>query len=450
MTVVQFVGQSGYDRDNIAGNTSRLVNCYREPTTEGKFYLKSVLGMEDFSQIGGLFIRDMAEIGGALIVACGGVIWRIPEDGSVSRLFDVPDSPETTISSNNGAITVCAGGDYFLWNGTTATQPAIGAFEDFGSVEFLNHYTLLTERGGRRIQWSSLADPSDLPGLNFATADGRDDVILRGMTLGAYFWVFKEKSHEIWYNAGGGGAEAFGRLPGGVRDVGLADFGLICQIPGSLSGSAFMVGSNGRAFVIGGPDAQRVSTPAVETAIEQCRPQNCVAWEDEGRTFCAIVFRDCPAWVYDATAQEWHERAEGVSQGHWNVARAAKMGGRWFVGRNSGDIAVLRRTNRDGDAPLLREAVSETVRMDGGRPVLREIEVFARQGFAEGDVRLGISRDGGMTWTADKPRPMSPPGKYSGRLIWRNQGQARQFTARLRWTAPADLNFSTECRVVLS
>lgn len=447
MPNVQFIGKAGYDRDNIAGSTSRLVNCYREPLVSGNFSLKSVLGMDPFAEVEGLLIRDMQTIDGQLIVASGGTVWRLTQDGAVERLFTIPDSPETSISSCVGKITVAADGRYFYFDGTTATLNDSGPFPDVGSVDHLNHYAVMTEAGGSRLQWSKLADPSDIPGLNFATADGRDDKIVRGMVLGSYWWILNETSHEIWYNSGATAA-AFSRLPGAVRDVGLAGFHLITKIPGSLSGAAFMVGSNGRAYVIGGTEAQRVSTPGVETAIEQGRPISCVAWEDEGRTFAAIVFRDCPAWVYDVTAQEWHERAEGLSLGPWNVAKAAKMGREWFIGRNTGAISALRRTARDGDTPLIRMAVSDTMRLD--RPsVIGSLEIFPRQGFSEGLINLALSRDGGMTWGPDKPRELGGVGQYGRRIVWRNLGQYRNVTFRLSWAAPADLSVATEATVAL-
>lgn len=447
MPNVQFIGKAGYDRDNIAASSSRLVNCYREPLTTGKFTLKSVLGMDPFAELAGLFVRDMQTISGVLIVACGGAVWRITPDGAVSRLFDIVDSPETSISSVLGKITVAAGGKYYVFNGATATEYDNGPFAQVGSVDHLNHYAVMTEKDGSRLQWSKLADPSDLPGLNFATADGRDDKIVRGIVLGSYWWVLKQTSHEIYYNAGGIDG-AFVRMPGAVRDVGLAGFHLITKIPGSLSGAAFLVGNNGRAYVIGGTEAQRVSTPGVETAIAQCRPISCIAWEDEGRTFAAIIFRDCPAWVYDVTSQEWHERAEGLSFAPWNVAKAAKMGSEWFIGRNTGAISALRRISRDGDVPLLREAVSDTMRLD--RPtIIGGVEIFPRQGFAEGQIRLSLSRDGGMTWGLDKPRDLGGIGQYGKCIKWRNLGQYRNATLRLRWNAPADLNIATEVSISL-
>ncbi|ARO14431.1 hypothetical protein BVG79_01085 [Ketogulonicigenium robustum] len=449
MAVVEFVGNSGRDRDNIAANTSRLVNCYLEETTGGKWAFKSVLGSKPHAAMAGVFVRAMAEVGGLIYVVCGGALWTVDAAGSVVRLADIPDSDQTSISSNNGAITIAAGGEYFLWDGSTLTTPSGGAFEDVSSVEFVDYYTMMTEAGGRRIQWTAQAAPETLNGLYFATAEGRDDLIVRGVTLGSLFVVFKAASHELWYNTGGAGAQAFARVTGGVRDVGLAGYDLIAKLPSSGSGQAAFVGSDGRLYLFTGGTANAVSTRPVETAIAQCEALSVLAYEDEGHTFVALVFRDEVAWVYDLTTGLWHERAEGADQRPWSARRSVKLGRKWYVGQNGGQIVELVRSNRDGVTPLFREATSSTLTMDGQRFLTRELEFFPRQGISSADVQLSLSRDGGMTWTRDKPRPMGGQGNYGKRLIWRNLGQARSLTARIRWTNPEDVSFSAEARVVV-
>jgi len=315
-----------------------------------------------------------------------------------------------------------------------------------GSVEFLNNYTLMTERAGRRIMWSNLAAPTSLNGLYFATADGRDDDIIRGITLGTFFWVLKETSHEIWYNTGGGGALAFSRIAGGVRDVGLLDFNLVARIPGSMTGAAFMIGGNERGYLIGGTDAQRVTTAPVETAIKTANPVNVLAYEDEGKTFIAIIFRDAPAWVMDLSTQEWHERGEGADHTRWTAAISAKMGLSWYVARNNGEISILQRSGKDGTDALIRQMVSQTASFDGQRPVVDEFELFPSQGTTDADVRLAVSRDSGRTYTLDKVRNLGGLGNYAQRLIWRKLGQCRNFTARIEWSTTNDITFKSVAR----
>lgn len=442
MPLLEFVGQGASDSDNIVADPSRLLNLYRERSVEGTPWLKSVLSMMPHTNLPGVFVEAMAVVSGELFAVCGAKLFRIDLDGSAFELGDVASGP-ATISGNNGIVAVQAGTRYFTYDGTTVSEPTAGAFSGFGSAEFFGNYTILTEANGRRFQWSALADAEDLPGLSFSTADGRDDNLVRALALHGSLYLFKQRSHEIWYNTGGAGAEAFERQAGGVKDLGLAGHGLICR----FVGGAFMVGSDNRASIIAPGGIQPVSTPAVETAIKTKRPSYCITYSDEGHEFLCIIFRDAPAWCYDIATGEWHERAEGVNLEPWQVMASAEFSGSWYAGRANGEIAVMQRTDIDGTVPLIREATSRTLYVDGQRPIMRELEFFARQGFANVDLTVSVSRDGGYTWTPWKTRNLGGAGNFDQRAIWRNLGQFRRFNVKIRWSLASGVNLNANARV---
>ena len=219
---VEFCGAGSRDPDNWQASSSRLVNCYRE-ASQGKtgHIIKSDLGTTAFSSVSGVFFRAMAEIEGNLYVSCGSALHKIDVSGGAVSLGATADSAEASIAGNNGDVTLCVGGNYYVWDGASLSTPSAGAFSSFGSLDYVGNYTVLTELNGRRFQWSALADAGTLPGLNFSSADGRDDKIIRGAAIGGVFYIFKEKSHEVWYNTGESGANAFQRQAGGVVDTGL-------------------------------------------------------------------------------------------------------------------------------------------------------------------------------------------------------------------------------------
>lgn len=446
MPMVEFVGQSSRDQDNITADPSRLVNLYRERAGDGVAWLKSVPGEDLVATLPDLFVTAMGNVDGLLYAVCNGRLYHIEQNGSVHDLGAVATGP-ATIAGNNGMVCIQAGSRYFVYDPATdtITEPTPGAFANVGSCEFFDNYTVLTQAGGRMFAWSKLADPTDLPGLSFSTADGRDDTLVRAFALHGQLYLFKTLSHEIWYNTGGAGAEAFSRLAGGVKDVGLLGHGLICRFPGG----AFMVGSDNRAHLVGPGAVQPVSTPAVETAIKLGGPKCCVSYEDEGHTFCAVIFEHQPAWVYDIATGEWHERASGPALEPWHVTASARLGSDWVVGNDGGVIAALRRSNVDAGGPMVREATSRTLYLDGARPILRELEFFVRRGFTAAQVMLSVSRDGGITWSPWKQRPVSEQGEYGRRVIWRRLGQARSITVRLRISDPLEAPISSHARVTL-
>ena len=437
---VEFVGQSVRDSDNRQADPSRLLNCYRE-TIGGRPILKSTLGLSDHAALPGVFVRELIASRGNLYALSGGRASKIDDMGVVTDLGPVDDGEHATISTNNGDVLFCSAGKYYRWDGAVMTQPVAGQFSNFGSVDYIGGYTMLTEQDGIQFCWSDQLDSSTLTPLNFSSADGRDDKIIRGISIGGQYYIFKETSQEVWYNTGGAGTRAFERQAGGIYDVGLKAKGLVCIIP---AGSAFYVGHDGRARIIGIP--QPVSTPAVETAIKECGPEFCVSWEDEGHTFCAIVFADCPAWVYDLATGEWFERAQGTTFQPWKVSCSAKLGTKWYAGRDGAKIMVFDRSNEDGGFPLVRRAVSRLLENDGKRFVLNELEIFARTGLDAGAIELSISKDRGYTFTA--PRRMTwAVGEFEKRLIRRSLGQARAFVAEITISDPIECPINAIGRV---
>lgn len=445
MPTLEFFGQSAQDSDNIAANPARLVNCYLEPIVSGgrsALSVKSVLGLQPFSSFPGVWTRAVEVVDGKLFAVAGAALYEIASDGGYTIRGAILDAENTTLAGNNGDVTVVAGGNYYVWNGTTLTNPAAGAFSAFGSHDYIGNYTVITENNGRRFQWSDVANPSSLPGLNFSTADGRDDNLIRPFAINGVLYLFKETSHEVWYLTGGAGALAFERQAGGVVDIGLKAHNLITRIPGA----AFFIGDDNRAHLVSG-QVQPVSIPPVETAIKECEPRACFTYEDEGHTFCVITFRDCAAWVYDVALGQWHERAEGAELLPWSASCSTKFGGEWYCGRDDATLLKFAKIGTDNNGPLVREAISRTLYQDGQRFVVSEIELFPRQGFQDATLELFVSRDGGLTWTDPKPRQIGPTGGYANRVIWRSLGQCRQITAKVRFSEAQDFTMNAEGRL---
>lgn len=444
MPQVEFTGQSAQDQGNIAANPSRLVNCYREPLVPGGragYTIKSVPGMELVAEFPGP-IDAVAAVSRKVYVAAAGALYVLGDAGP-EHLGAIPSGDGAMISGNNDHVTVTVGGQYVVWDGTALISPAHGAFSQYAAHEYIGNYTVLTEKDGRRFQWSNIADPTDLPGLNFSTADGRDDNLIRPVAINGALYLFKETSHEIWYSTGLAGASAFERQSGGVYDVGLLAHALICKVPGG----AFFVGDDGRVHLVSG-GVKPVSIPAVEVSIRKNSPKSCFLYEAFGHTFCAITFGDRAAWVYDLATGEWHERAEGANLGPWRACCTAKNGGVWYAGRGNGlyrfaDVAT------DGPLPLVRELTSRTLVVDRRMIVVDLIEAFPRQGFEPQKLELEVSRDGGLTWTAPKAASIGPVGAYGQRVTWRGLGSARQFTARFRASESAGFAINAECEVVI-
>lgn len=440
MPDIEFAGRSRRDASNPAANPARLLNLYRRPLGgEADFVLMDVLGQEEFADIGDVFLRAMFSVDDAIYAACGGSLYSVTS-GAVQNLATVNDSAETVIRANNADITVSAGGEFYLWDGASLTTPTGGAFDDVGAHDFIGQHTVLTERNGRRFMWSAPADASDLDALDFATAEERDDDIIRPLAFGGNVWLFKETSIEVWYLTDSEDTtERFIRLPGGVIDTGLKSFGLLTRVNG---GAAF-VGDDGVVYRTMGGGREPLSVPAVHTAIERGEPRRMFRYEDEGHEIICLQFKDRPAWCCDLSSGEWHERAFGVDFAPWPVVDTVKMGGAWHAGTDLGRIARMVRSAQDYGEPLARRAVSRTLSMGQERFVLSGAEAYAPNGVTDlgrpATLWARFSKDGGRTWGSEKPRTLGEVGEYQARAVWKAQGQFRSCTVELTITDPMSI-----------
>lgn len=500
MQTVSFVGQSARDDDNEQGNSGRLVNFYREPIMRGgksSHALKSVLGMSAFTTIGGetpvLFIRDMKAIGGTLYVLANANFYTVDANGGQTLLGTVSSAEGAEIFGTrvlaNTNVCIVSNGRYWVWDGTTLSEPSTASanFTSFGSGDFLQGYAILSEQNGQRFLWSDLGDATTLPAVNFATAESSDDNIIQVVALQGRVWLMKERTIERWYHTGQSGANAFSAVVGGTIDVGLKAKGLFTK----FLGGAFFVGSDGIAYVTDGEGLTPVSTPAVETSIENSTPTHCFTYTDEGHKFSTIRFSDRPAWVYDYSTAEWHERAEGADLSPWSAQVSVEAFGNWYVGDVLGQMFKLSRTNADNGQALIRTAISNTLYVSGQRFRVPYLELIGRVGRAdeagfieyldtvmvvdelerlqvawddlvledddywdlggqyrrEPRVMVSVSKDNGQTWGREKTRDLGALGEYDQRVVMRALGQFRAATVKVEISDPADITLDAAVNV---
>jgi hypothetical protein len=479
MPKIEFIGSGAKDVGNTAANTARLINFYREPVANGGrtgFILRSVPGVQAFVDLDRLFLRAMAEVGDVAYAACGGRLWRIDALGDVDDLGAIPDSEATTICGNNGRVSIVAGGQYFVWDGTTLTQVPVTAVTTAGSCAFLGGYTAVSQANGRLVQWSQLVNAQNMPALHVRASETTDENIVRIVTIQERLVVFKTNSHEQWQVTGLANERALALIVGSQVETGLREFGLIVTYP---NGAAF-VASDGRVYAWAPGAMQPISTPAVEAAIDTLQPRRMFFYERRGHAFICITFRDGPAWCFDVATGEWHERANGVTQNAWTAVDTVKLQKAWLVGYDDGKIGKFIPVPSEFGLPLRRVAVSRPLWM-AARFSVQKLEVFAQVGFGrDADVQyladqgvtllgendygflangidarteplmgLRVSRDL-VSWGGEKQRGLGAKGRYDHRITFRAMGQFRNMAVEVSMADAIDVPIYADCDLELS
>lgn len=443
MPLVELFGPSEQDGENVAGNTSRLINQYRERSGgAADFVLKSTPGMSVFAQLPSIPGRAIAVVNGMLFCIAGTSLYEVAANGSTTGLGSVGDDDFPEIQGYESNVMVAAGGSYYVYDGSSLLPVSGGAFTKVGSLTFMNGYTILTEQGGAKFEWTDLGDPSSRNAANTATAEARDDDLLTCEAIGGFVYLFGTESIEIWGLTGQAGVNAFQRVSGGVLDIGLKSKGLFVNI----GGAAFFVGNDDLPYILTGNSVQPIYSPAVQTALEESTPTHCFYFEDRGHKFCVIRFSDRPAFVYDISSGEWHERGEQTNLSAWTALDCVNVYGGWKVVNSTGVVSSLASTNADYGLPLIRRAISRT--MEWPEPTSPTLEITCRKGHNAHPVDLiaRFSDDGGETWSSADPRSIGGAGSYDQKAVW-YEGAYERFTVSVDVTEPYEVPIYSKARV---
>lgn len=453
MAKYTFFTQAARDGSNVAASSEELVNVYPEAApgdARTRIALRSVPGEVEFSNYGPPLVRQLEEANGKLWAVAGGNLYQIDADGSVNNRGVVGNSTETAISGNGANVCVVANGAYSVWDGTTLTNPGGQAFSSFGSVTFANYDTILTELNGRRFQWSATADAKTFNALNFATAEQRNGNIIRATVDRAQLYLFTEACIEIWRSNGTSGATRYQFLTVIDTGRGLKGYHLLARDAFGM----FFVANDGVAYILSADGIVPVSTPAVQTDINEGTATACFYYEDRGHKFCVIRFSDRPAWVYDLTTQLWHRRQSGVNREPWGVQRMAYAFDKWLGSDDFGTVVELQRTNSDRGFPLKRMMRGKPIYMDGKKFSVREFEALCSVGESnlgrDAEIMLRWSWDGGQTWEGPRTESAGTLGDYEVQVEFYGLGRGEQFTPEISCTDITDIVFYSDAVMELT
>lgn len=450
MTKVTFVSQSSRADDAVAFSPERLINLYPETAPEaakGALLLRSELGQVAFAELGIGALRAMSTVNGVIYAVGSGKLFSVSSGGTVSMLAVLEDDPVTTIDGNGTDVVITANGNYYVWDGAAISQPGGGAFDNEGTVSFIDQRTIITEKDGARFEWTDVADAKSRDALNVASNESKNDNTLRVLADRRELWFFGGESIEIWYNTGQGGPDAFERINGGALETGALAAPLMVKMDYGI----FFIGDDKIAYMTQGLGISPISTPAVNQSIEASTPTHCFYYEDQGHKFFAIRFSDRPAWIYDQSTGLWHERSTGVNHAPWDALATTKAFGKWFVGTATGSIREMSRVNTDVGTPLKRTAVSRSLYLDGEQFSVSELEFLARIGESDigrdAEVIARFSEDGGRTWSLEDTRSLGDIGDRTRYAVYRALGRYRDFVVEFSITDAADISMYSDANV---
>ena len=455
MSGLPFVGPSA-NLANRKADIQRTVNMHLvalETPGKAPWMLESAPGLIQRWSLGAE-IRGAIEVGERAFVAAGATLYELFSDYTSASRGTLMTSTGPVRMADGLTQLVIVDGDngYVLTLATNAfAQITDTDFEGSKTVKFLDNYFLLIDPDTQIARITAINDASSLDALDFASAESAPDKLVAQAVLNERWLQFGERTTETHRNFAAAGADyPFERSQGSTIEVGCAAVYSVQEIDSSV----FWIGrdKNGSGmvyrYVNGG--AQRVSTAAVEQALQASTDISAAtsfAFQMDGKTFYAI---NAPGvtltWVYEVASQSWCNWADLDADGQFEQHRARvhlHAFGLHFVGDEDGYVYQLdRNTYTLAGDELVRERISPheavpgRVRQFFNAFFLDAITGEAPQGV-DPEVELSWSDDSGATWSNPVLRSLGAVGERFARLIWRRLGSSRDRVWKVRFSGNA-------------
>jgi hypothetical protein len=449
--MVALVGFTGgfYESRSRDFDSQKCINLYPEISESGisksPLMLVGTPGLKLWRNFGGsdFKIRGMMEFNtNILIVVAGATVYRMDQNAGAESIGTVDDNGLPVYMASNGQqVFLSSAGKGYQVNpvaGTTTllTLPSTGV----GMVWFLDGSFLFNEPGTGKFWgtdlYSFVVDP-----LSFATAEGSPDNVVGTVVDHREFWLFGDKTTEIWYNNGSTLGFPFARIDGAFIEIGCAAAGSIAKADNSVFWLSADIRGQGMILQAAGYQPVRVSTHAVERKIaEMSRIDDAIAftYQQEGHTFYQISFPTGNiTLVYDVGMQMWHERRFTDLEGRHGRHRANNS---VFFGRKNlvGDWGMGNIYQYDLDSfsdagyPILRlrrtNHITQNNEVIGHSSLIIDVEqgVGTTEGQGEDPkLMMRYSDDGGHKWSNERTVSIGKTGQYGNRVKFTRLGRSR-------------------------
>ena len=348
------------------------------------------------------------------------------------------------------------GGWTYTWGTTTFASISDPQFPSGPTdVVSIDGYAIVTEDGTNQFHISTVDDFTSWPGAAAGITTRPDTVVGLG-TLDRNLIIFGNQSTEMWYDAGIASFTndvPFRRYnsvlpPYGCssRDSIAEGFGVLLFLAKDANGVSSVVMIEGQSF-------KRVSTPAIEYAIEILSDTSDARgdlYQKDGNIFYQLSFTGGDkTYVYHVDKNSWYELQRSDGSRHKMQAMAFYNDQHLFLGYNDNIIYELSDSYLDnnGDAIKCERITTKLSAPSNNSIMLNRVDLTFAQGVGNYDnygatnandplVYLEVSRDEGRTYGHIQERKIGPSGQFRYRTLFDDPfGLAYSYTFKITYYA---------------
>lgn len=414
-----FIGGANAGR-NVALDTQALINFYAEGDprdTRTPKYAVPTPGATLKKAVAAGVGRGLYAYNNLLYAIVGNTLYEVNPSLSyaVTSRGTLASSAGYTMMVDNGPanghqlMIIDSSGNGYVYDSTahTLTQlttvtngwPSGGAV----TLTWQDGYGIFDQTNTGVFWWTKAYDFTNIPGLNFATAEGNPDNLVAAISDQTRLYLLGTQSLEVWYDAGLQN-QAFVRIPGAVFPKGCA----ASLSPQRIDNSIVWLGTNpyGQTQVYqvrGASTPMIISNPQMEYKLQQystISDAQAFTYQSEGHEFYVLTFPTAGVtWVWDASNREWHQRS--TSGGAWYPQAYAFLNGTHYTLDSSGNLLAIDSTaTTDNGTAITRTIISPHLGKKHERLGIDFVEVLGNfgTGITAGTFTLSWSKDNGNTF----------------------------------------------------
>jgi hypothetical protein len=456
-----FIGPS-YTLQSVNVDCQRAVNLYPEVNALGTGKEREVASLVPTPGLRVLLTLPESPTRGSWTAAngqhfrvAGKKFYRINSDWSYTELGSLnTDRGPVSMSDNGNHVVAVDGPNGYVWSITDEVYGQITDpdFPGADQVTFQDGYFIFNKPNSGEFFISSI-NGTDFDALDIATAEGSPDNLVGLISSNQNVQLFGTQSVEVYYNSGDADFP-FSRIQGALVDVGCSAAFSIAKIVGVTYWVGGDENGSGIVYRMQGFQAQRISTPAVESVIrgisqDQLSQARAYTYQQGGHVFyCLNLPGTKSTWVYDASTGFWHERTylnSWYPERHRAECHSVAYGLSVVGDHENGNIYALDSdVYSDNGNPI--ERIRSAPHLTSGLRLIRHnrfqldmetgVGLTGTQQGTNPKVMIRWSDDGGHSWSNEYWTDAGKIGKTRQRVIWRRLGMSRDRVYEIRITDP--------------
>lgn len=419
---------------NTQESGGRLINAYAEGLGAGapaQNVIRRAPGLGIFSAVGTeTGYRGSILVEDTLYAAFSGTLISIDSDGVRTTVDTLAGTGPVYFARNNKTptpdITMVTEIGWFSTDGATVTEITDIDLPQPNSITFADGFFFLTIQDGRCF--ASGINDTTIASTDYVRAEAKPDGLTRGIAYDRDLFLFGPTNCEVWTNTGNATGFPFSRTT--IIWRGLISAQAIAGFEDGFATALLWVADDCRVHQLNGYATTVVSPPDLDRLLSDVTDKDTISafvYVVGGRP-CWCVKAPGFAWVYDLSAQRWHERQSYLSSDWRAEGNSVLAFGKWIVGdADTGNLlAIEADTRTEVSNPLVWEVESIAMgafpsRLRIPRVDFNFVEGVGVNGAATDDdvnpqVEISWSDNRGVTWSTPILRNLGAEQDTGGRI----------------------------------